>query len=112
MCYKVSNVLPSELKECFVSLLPSFGQVSDVWDEIITQDKKTSRRRKSHVKELKAAHEVMAVGLLFFTREWLRVEIAKTDCFKRLSLVSSLSKYIVVFCRWVMPFMSRMQRPG
>ncbi|XP_041964280.1 F-box only protein 43 [Alosa sapidissima] len=46
-----------------LSQLPSedvynFGQVSDVWDEIITQNKKASHRRKSHVKELKKAHEM------------------------------------------------------
>lgn len=56
-----------ELKQCCVSFATSFGQVSDVWDEIITQDKKASHRRKAHVKELRKTHEVKAAGLLDFT---------------------------------------------
>lgn len=55
-------------RKVFVSLLTSFGQVSDVWDEIITQDKKASHRRKAHLKELKRAHEVKTAGLLYNMR--------------------------------------------
>ncbi|XP_036372112.1 F-box only protein 43-like [Megalops cyprinoides] len=39
-----------------------FGQVSDLWDEIILQDKMTNRRRKSYLKDLKMAHELGGVA--------------------------------------------------
>ncbi|KAJ8386307.1 hypothetical protein AAFF_G00175030 [Aldrovandia affinis] len=35
-----------------------FGQVSDIWDEIILQDKATNRRRRSYLKDLKKAQEL------------------------------------------------------
>ncbi|KAG5842541.1 hypothetical protein ANANG_G00178710 [Anguilla anguilla] len=35
-----------------------FGQVSNVWDEIVLQDKMTNRRRRSYLKDLKMAQEL------------------------------------------------------
>ncbi|XP_062394526.1 F-box only protein 43 [Sardina pilchardus] len=52
------HVLAMILNQLSSEDIYNFGQVSDSWDEIITQNKKASHRRKSHVKELKKAHEM------------------------------------------------------
>ncbi|XP_012678361.2 F-box only protein 43 [Clupea harengus] len=52
------HILAVILNQLSAEDIHNFGQVSDDWDEIITQDKKARHRRKSHVKELKKNHEM------------------------------------------------------
>lgn len=35
-----------------------FGQVSEDWNDVISEDKRAAHRRKSHIRELKIALEV------------------------------------------------------
>ncbi len=41
-----------------------FGQVSDDWNDVISEDKKAAHRRRSHIRELKITLEVTRLTLI------------------------------------------------